>query len=98
MSIHTLNGLSQASQNVEDCLKDTPYNINNGSIIIPVNGTCIEAALSYDDTELQVKQQVSTSTLCSNDGSGVLQILALGDLWPVCSALRRRKWSSIRGR
>ena len=59
MSIHTLNGLSTTSNLVEACLQDSQYDLSNGSVVVPINGTCIEAALSYDQTQLQDKQQVS---------------------------------------
>lgn len=57
ISIQTLNGLDKTPELVESCLKDTGFNANNGSIIVPINGTCIEDALSQNADNLQDKQQ-----------------------------------------
>lgn len=57
ISIQTLNGLDKTPELVESCLKDTGFNANNGSIIVPINGTCIEGALSQNADNLQDKQQ-----------------------------------------
>lgn len=57
ISIQTLNGLDKTPELVESCLKDTGFNANNGSIIVPNNGTCIEDALSQNADNLQDKQQ-----------------------------------------
>ena len=58
ISIQTLNGFDRTSQLVQHCLDDTGYNLNNGTIVVPVNGTCIENALSQNSNDLQDKQQV----------------------------------------
>lgn len=56
--ITTINGLDESKQRVEACFPDE-YNVDNGSIIVPMNGTCITNALSFDAHEVQDKQQVS---------------------------------------
>lgn len=58
ISIQTLNGLDKTPELVESCLKDTGFNANNGSIVVPINGTCIEDALSQNADDLQDKQQI----------------------------------------
>ncbi|ODN78774.1 hypothetical protein L202_04333 [Cryptococcus amylolentus CBS 6039] len=57
ISIQTLNGIDNTQSSVEACLPDD-YNPNNGSIVVSMNGTCIENALKLDDAELQDKQQI----------------------------------------
>lgn len=71
--------------------------INNGSIVIPVNGTCIEEALSFDNMHLQGKQQVGSSPFqgISYNDAGVLQIPTLGDVWAVGGAFLGRRLCSF---
>ncbi|WWD19088.1 hypothetical protein CI109_103546 [Kwoniella shandongensis] len=56
ISIQTLNGLDATKQLVEACLPST-YNPFEGNVTVPMNGTCIEDALKFDDARLQDKQQ-----------------------------------------
>ncbi|KAK4688796.1 chitin synthase, partial [Tremellales sp. Uapishka_1] len=56
ISIQTLNGLDVTTSLVEACIPKE-FNANNGTIVVPMNGTCIENALTFDTTELQDKQQ-----------------------------------------
>lgn len=58
ISIATLNGLDHTYHRVEECLLNTGYDVNNGTIIAPMNGTCIVNALHYDTRHLQDKQQI----------------------------------------
>ncbi|WVQ74921.1 hypothetical protein IAR50_004529 [Cryptococcus sp. DSM 104548] len=57
ISIQTLNGIDNTQSQVEACLP-SDFNPNNGSVVVSINGTCIENALKLDDAELQDKQQV----------------------------------------
>ncbi|KGB79519.2 chitin synthase [Cryptococcus deuterogattii R265] len=57
ISIQTLNGLDTTKQLVETCLPSS-YNVDNGTIIVPTNGTCISQALEHDGEKLQDKQQI----------------------------------------
>jgi hypothetical protein len=93
ISIQTLNGLDQTAKLVNACLDDTGYNPYNGSVVVPINGTCVENALKYNTTDLQDKQQVSG---CAMGGMrslpereliwhlGILQVPALGYLRTIC--------------
>jgi chitin synthase len=46
---------------VQACIPSS-YNAYNGSIIVPINGTCIENAVNFDTTELRDKQQVRAAS------------------------------------
>ncbi|KAL7422785.1 Chitin synthase, class 7 [Cryptotrichosporon argae] len=56
ISIQSLNGLDVTTKLVEACIPSS-YNANNGSIIVAMNGTCIEDALVFENSQLQDKQQ-----------------------------------------
>ncbi|RSH88762.1 Chitin synthase, class 2 [Saitozyma podzolica] len=56
ISVQTLNGLDETKSLVQACIPSS-YNAYNGSIIVPINGTCIENAVNFDTTELRDKQQ-----------------------------------------
>ena len=58
ISIQTLTGLDRTFQRVQHCLDNTGFNAGNGSIVVPVNGTCIETALNQNNDDLKDKQQV----------------------------------------
>ncbi|EIW67254.1 hypothetical protein TREMEDRAFT_33680 [Tremella mesenterica DSM 1558] len=79
ISIQTLNGLDQTKNLVQACLP-SDYNINTGSIIVPMNGTCIEEALSFDQVHLQGKQQVYFMYLLWAT-AGLSGVRFLGCLW-----------------
>jgi chitin synthase len=49
---------------VKACIPSS-YNAYNGSIVVPINGTCIENAVNFDTTELQDKQQVRLASRVS---------------------------------
>lgn len=56
ISIQTLNGLPATRHLVEQCLP-ADFNPMNGTVIVPVNGTCIENALNSESHELGNRQQ-----------------------------------------
>ncbi|WVO13477.1 hypothetical protein L204_101097 [Cryptococcus depauperatus] len=57
ISVQTLNGLDTTRKLVQACIPSS-FNANNGSVVVPINGTCINEALSFDDEKLQDKQQL----------------------------------------
>jgi chitin synthase len=56
ISIQTLSGLGGTKEMVEACLP-SEFNPQNGTVVVPINGTCIEQAVSFDQTRLQDRQQ-----------------------------------------
>ncbi|WRT68438.1 uncharacterized protein IL334_005414 [Kwoniella shivajii] len=56
ISIQTLNGLDTTKQFVEKCLP-ADFDPYSGNVTVPINGTCIESALRFNQDELQDKQQ-----------------------------------------
>jgi chitin synthase len=56
ISIQTLSGMDTTKDLVKGCLPDE-YNPQNGSIVVPINGTCIQEAIEFDQNRLQDRQQ-----------------------------------------
>ncbi|WVF72834.1 hypothetical protein IAT40_007652 [Kwoniella sp. CBS 6097] len=56
ISIQTLNGLDTTKQLVAACIPDD-FDRFSGNVTVPMNGTCIEDALSFNTEQLQDKQQ-----------------------------------------
>ncbi|WVQ82320.1 hypothetical protein IAT38_004448 [Cryptococcus sp. DSM 104549] len=79
ISIQTLNGIDTTKQLVEACLP-SEFNANNGSIVVPTNGTCIKNALEFDEEKLQDKQQFYFMGLLWAT-FGLSMVRFLGCLW-----------------
>lgn len=81
ISIQTLNGLDRTKQLVEACIPDDfdPYG-GPDSVVVPINGTCIENALSNSSLELKDKQQVYFMYLLWAT-AGLSGVRFLGCLW-----------------
>jgi chitin synthase len=56
ISIQTLSGMDTTKDLVKACLPDD-YNPMEGKIVVPINGTCIEHAIHFDDDRLHDRQQ-----------------------------------------
>lgn len=77
ISIQTLNGLDTTKQLVEACLPSS-YNVDNGTVIVPTNGTCISQALEHDGEKLQDKQQIYfQAILCATFGLSMVRFIGV---------------------
>ena len=56
ISIQTLSGMDDTKGRIEACLP-TDFNPQNGSVVVPINGTCIQKAIIFDQDRLQDRQQ-----------------------------------------
>lgn len=91
ISIQTLNGLDRTKQLVEACIPGNydPYG-GPDAVVVPMNGTCIEDALSNNSLELKDKQQVYFMYLLWAT-AGLSGVRFLGVSLARCSAIESKQ-------